>query len=213
MLRKKFSLFLFYRLELMVNESGSVWEGIDIGWTPRENTNKITEEAVRRIQDQSKKSQQVHKQIQQDKKTNTTIADFLSFLLDHIKNNDILKSLHELFFKIKQPDTGTTYIRKKINAIVIVWFFFPFYPTEAKKFWITPLFENLLHNEPLNITGYIDYIKRLSWKYHDNIALDPDLLVSFIIDIMVYHNLYKIDPINKDAKKEFFLQIKNELYK
>jgi hypothetical protein len=65
----------------------------------------VTEEAVRRIQDQSKKAQQVHQQIQQDKANNNTIAQFLGFLIEAIKNEHIVSLLYDVFFKTRNPET------------------------------------------------------------------------------------------------------------
>jgi len=196
----------------MANEVWGIWEWLDIGWAPRQDINKVTEEAVRRIQEEAKQAKQVHQQIKQDKQANSKLADFLGFLLKSIKDDSIISLLYELFFKTKHPKTGTTYIRKKINTIVIVWFFFPFYQKDAKDIWITTFFEDISWNEPMNLTWYINYIKKLSIKYHDNIPLDSDLIMKFLILIIWHYKLYDIKSLDSEQLQNFVLHIKNQLY-
>lgn len=196
----------------MANESGNLGEGLDIGWTPRQDVNKITEEAVKRIQDESKKAKHIQQQIQQDKQTNNKLANFLGFLIKTIKNEQLISILYDLFFKTKHPKTGTTYLRKKINTLVIIWFFFPFYISEAKKIWISSFFEELLSKEPMNLTWYINYIKKLSTKYHDNIPLDSAILMEFLIAIIDYYKLHDIPSLDQEQRENFVLHVKNELY-
>ncbi len=196
----------------MANEFWNLWEWLDIGWAPREDINKVTEEAVRRIQEESKQAKQTQQQIQQDKQANNKLANFLSFLLSEIKDEKIITLLYELFFKTKHHTTGTLYLRKKINTLVVVWFFFPFYTSEAKKIGISSLFETLTTKEPLNLTWYINYIKKLSATYHDNIPLDPEILISFLIAIISYFKLYSLETLDKQQYENFVLHIKNELY-
>ena len=86
----------------MANESGNLGEGLDIGWAPRQDINKVTEEAVKRIQEESKKAKHIQQQIQQDKQANNKLANFLGFLLKTIKDENIITTLYDLFFKTKQ---------------------------------------------------------------------------------------------------------------
>lgn len=196
----------------MANEFWNLWEGLDIWWAPREDINKVTEEAVRRIQEESKQAKQVHQQIQQDKQANSKLANFLTFLINNIKDEKLITLLYELFFKTKHPNTGTTYLRKKINTLVVVWFFFPFYMKESKEIWISSIFEDLLTKEPMNLTWYINYIKKLSIKYHDNIPLDTALLMNFLIAVINHYKLYDIPSLDDEQREKFILQVKNELY-
>lgn len=196
----------------MSNEFWNLWDGLDIGWAPRQDINKVTEEAVRRIQEEAKQAKQVHQHIQQDKQTNAKLATFLSFLITTIKDDALIALLYELFFKTKHPTTGTVYLRKKTNILVIIWFFFPFYLSEAKKDWIHTFYESLLWPTPLNLTWYIDYIKKLSAKYHDNVALDPENLINFLTAMITYFKLYDTQNLPEEEYQKFVLQIKNELY-
>ena len=86
---------------------------------PREDQNKITEEAVKRVQDQSKKAKQVRDQGKKEQKQNRKIAQFLTFLLNNIENNKLLHVLHTLFFKVRNPKDNVFYVRKNINAKVL----------------------------------------------------------------------------------------------
>jgi type IV secretory pathway VirB6-like protein len=196
----------------MANESGNLGEGLDIGWAPRQDVNKVTEEAVKRIQEESKKAKHIQQQIQQDKQANNKLANFLSFLIKTIKDENIIATLYDLFFKTKHPKTGTTYLRKKINTLVIIWFFFPFYLSEAEKIWISSFFEDLLSKEPMNLTWYINYIKKLSKKYHDNIPLDSAILMEFLMAIINYYKLHDIPSLDQEQREKFVLHMKNELY-
>ena len=58
---------------------GSGLDDINTWWQVREDTNKVTEEAVRRIQDNQKKAQQIGQDIKNDKATNGKYAKFLTF--------------------------------------------------------------------------------------------------------------------------------------
>lgn len=196
----------------MANEFWNLWEGLDIGWTPRQDVNKVTEEAVRRIQEEAKKAQQIHQQIQQDKQASNKLANFLSFLINTIKDDKLISILYELFFKTKHPSTWTIYLRKKINTLVVVWFFFPFYIIEAKKIWVNLFFDDLLSQEPLNLTWYINYIKKLSAKYHDNIPLDSNILIDFLVLIIDHYKLYDVPSLNEEQREKFILLVKNDLY-
>jgi len=135
--------------------------------------NKVTEEAVRRVQDNQKKAKQAQQQIQQDKANNAKLAQFLTFLLKTLKNDKLIVALYEVFFKTKHPKTEITYLRKSINTIVVVGIFAPFFPQEIKQFGLGPYFEKLIAiNKKPAITEYLTYLKQLSKTYHDNIPMD-----------------------------------------
>ena len=196
----------------MANETWGLWEWLDIGGQPRSDVNKVTEEAVRRVQDQSKKAQQVHQQIQQDKANNTTIAQFLTFLLKTIQNDKIISLLYEVFFKTKNPGTGVTHLRKKINVTVISWFFYPFYVKEADKLGVGHLFRPLIKESwSMSFGVYIAYIKQLAAKYHDNIALDQELLLKLLSEIIKYFEVHG-KKITDEEHAATIAQIKKELF-
>ena len=174
----------------MANETWGLWEWLDVGGQPRSDVNKVTEEAVRRIQDQSKKAQQVHQQIQQDKTNNTAIAQFLTFLLKTVQNDKIVSLLYDVFFKTKNPETGVTHLRKKIKHL--------FRPL-IKESW------------SMSFGVYIAYIKQLAAKYHDNIALDQELLLKLLSEIIKYFEVHG-KKITDEEHAATIAQIKKELF-
>ena len=94
--------------------------------------NKVTEEAVRRVQDDQKKAQQVGQDIKKDKATNDKFAKFLTFLLKDIKNDDLVRQIYHVFFKTRHPETDVLYLRKSMNVIMVAGMFVPFYQAEIK---------------------------------------------------------------------------------
>jgi len=198
----------------MVNEVGWIWEWLDIWWAPREDVNNVTEEAVRRIQEQAKQAKQIWQEIKQDKAINNKLAEFLWFLMKTLNNDHLVKHLYELFFKIKNPKTGITYLRKKINIFVITWLFYPFYVEQWKELGVDTFFESLLHhNNNLDLTHYIKYIKKLSEKYHDNVPLDQEILLELLVEIINHFEIFKTKELAEEKYQEFVLHLKNELYK
>ena len=197
----------------MVNEIGGMGEGMEFGGQPREDLNKVTEEAVRRVQDQSQQAKQTQQQIKQDKVINASLAQFLSYLLKHLTNEKLVHLLYELFFKTKNPTTGVTYFRKKINSFVIVGLFYPFYRDAAKEYQLDQFYISLLpHSNTLHLQEYVQYIKKLSHKYHDNIPLDPELFLKFLSEIIQYFDLYQIKELPPEKQEEFFHSLRHTLY-
>jgi glucuronate isomerase len=95
--------------------------------------NKVTEEAVRRVQDDQKKAQQVGQDIKKDKATNNKFAKFLTFLLKDIKSDTLLKQIYHTFFKTRHEETDLIHLRKNMNTIVVVGMFVPFYQEMIKE--------------------------------------------------------------------------------
>lgn len=196
----------------MANETWWLWEGLDIGGQPRSDVNKVTEEAVQRVQDQTKKAQQAHQQIQQDKKVNTSIAQFLAFLLKNIQDEKIISLLYDVFFKTKNPETWVTHLRKKINVTIIVGFFYPFYKKEADQFWISALFQDIVPlSNKIDFHGYLNYIKKLALKYHDNVALDQTYLIKLLSEITRYFEIHG-KKLNEEEHASSVEQIRKELF-
>ena len=196
----------------MVDEIWRLGEGLDVWWQVRSDVNKVTEQAVQRIQEQSKKAKQVQQQIFQDKKNNTNIAQFLSFLLKEIKNEKIISLLYDVFFTSKNPETWVTYFRKKVNIPIIVWFFYPFYQKESDQFGVSPLFQELLiQSGKLDFHEYIRYIKKLAIKYHDNVALDQTSLLKLLSEIIAYFEFHG-KKLSDEEHEASIAQIKKELF-
>lgn len=196
----------------MANETG--WIGMeDMGWEIREDVNKVTEEAVRRVQDNQKKAQQVAQQIKKDKDLNDKFAQFLIFLLRALNNETLIKALYEVFFKTKHPKTELTYIRKNINTIVVVGMFAPFYPKEIHQYQLEDFFTTLPHfSTSPTATSYIDYLKSLSKTHHDNIPMEKNALLDFLVEILLEYHLVNTNQMNAQEKKELRDSLSETLY-
>lgn len=197
----------------MANEIWPSIDGLEEGWWVREDVNKVTEEAVRRVQDNQKKAKQAQQQIQQDKQTNAKFAHFLTFLLRKIDNDKLITALYEVFFKTKHPKTDLTYLRKNINTIVIVGMFAPFFPAEIQQFGLDSFFEKLISlEETPKITEYLSYLKQLSKTYHDNIPIDKHAFIAFLTEVLIEFDLVNKDSLTEDQKKELQTGLQKELY-
>jgi hypothetical protein len=163
--------------------------------------NKVTEEAVRRVQDNQKKAQQIAQQIKKDKDLNDKFAQFLIFLLRALNNDRLIKALYEAFFTTKHPKTELAHIRKNINTIVIVGMFAPFYPKEIQEFKLEEFFTSLPHftTKP-TATSYIEYLKSLSKTHHDNIPMEKEALLDFLVEILIEYHLVNTSQMNTQEK-------------
>lgn len=203
----------FYQAK-MTNEIGPSIDGLEAGWGVREDLNKVTEEAVRRVQENQKKAKQIQQQIQQDKQDNEKFAQFLTFLLKTLKNEKLIHALYEVFFKTKHPKTKMVYLRKSINTIVVVGMFAPFFVNEIHKFWLTSFFEKLISlDQKPSITQYLDYLKQLSKIYHDNIPIDRQAFITFLTEILIEYHLVDGKQLTQEQKKELQTGLEKELYK
>lgn len=194
----------------MVNEMSGILGDIDTWEWVRKDTNKVTEQDVKRVQSDSAKAKKVQDEIKKNKWENNNIAQFLSFLLKNIKNDELMNSVYNTFFKVIDTRTKTSYLRKSTNNIMIIWFFAPFYKKELNSYKLWWFFEEItsnLSNKP-SLTEYIYYIKQLSKKYHDRIPINQDNLLKFLALLMGEFWIIK-DPLN-EANIE---KIKKELTK
>jgi hypothetical protein len=194
----------------MPNEIPWMMNWVDAAEWVRKDSNKVTEQDVKRAQTDWAKAKQVQIQIKAKKAENNNIADFLAFLLKIIKNEKIISSVYNTFFKVTDNKTNTAYLRKSMNNIVIVWFFAPFFPKELEEFNLKWYFQDLckLDWNLLNFDEYITYIKKLSSKYHDNIPVSQNHLLELLALIIWEFGISK-EALNEDGRKK----IKNELMK
>jgi len=189
-----------------------LWEWLDVWWAPRDDVNKVTEQDKKRIQENSQKAKQTAQQIKKDKKINNDIANFLSYLLKSLSNDQIISWIYNVFFKVKNPKNDITYLRKNPNNVVIIWIFAPFYVENLKQFNLFGFFDEIYDfNDELNLDWYIKYLKKLSWQYHDNIPIDKEEFLSFLLDVIVEFGLIKTDINSKDSL-EFKKTLENMLY-
>lgn len=194
----------------MSNEILWAMDGIDAWEWVRKDTNKVTEQDIKRSQSDASQAKKVQEQIKKQKAENNNIASFLSFLLKNIENEQIISSIYNTFFKVTDNRTKTSYLRKSMNNVVIVWFFAPFFPNELEKFQLKPYFQEFcrLDGSPLNLNEYMEYIKKLSKKYHDNIPINQANLLELLVLIIWNFGIQK--EAWNDAEKE---KLKKELLK
>ena len=195
----------------MADEIGGM--GLDsgeIGGQVREDTNKVTEEAVQRVQDNQKKAQQVQQEIKKDKATNDKLAKFLTFLLKDIKNDTVVKQIYHTFFKTKDEETDLVHLRKNINTTIIVGMFAPFYAAQMKELGLVDIYQDLRDfDQDVYLTGYISYIKQLLPKYHDGVVIDRQDFISLLTSVSEYYEL--IEKLSTDKVGEFKDTLKKEI--
>jgi len=165
----------------MAEEVVGVIESWEAWWSLQE---WVTEADIQKIQEEARKAKKVAQQLQQDKKQNNQLAEFLSFLLSEVTNNDIIKWLYDTFFITIDPKTNIPYFRKSMNDIVVIWIFYPFYIDKAKKTWVSHFYEKLKSAEKHSISWYIQYLQDLSDHYHDNIPIDQTSFVKLLVEII-----------------------------
>lgn len=195
----------------MADEVGG--SGIDEGnlwWEVREDANKVTEEAVRRVQDDQKKAQQVGQEIKSDKATNSKFANFLTFLLKDIKNDHLIRQIYHVFLKTKHEETALVHLRKSMNTLLVVGMFIPFYQDKIKELEIEFLYQDIFtFDGTIDLTWYIRYIKQLLPKYHDNISIDKQEFTKLLTQIAEYYHL--TEKLSAENTIEFEDTVKKEL--
>lgn len=156
--------------------------GVEDLWNVRSDVNQVWEEAVQHVQAQSKQAQHIAQQIKKDKAINYHLAQFLSFLMKKIQDEEFIKAIIATFFKTTNPKNQVTYLRRDINTYVVVGFFLPFFLKEAGSVKILPLYAGLNYQEASSsLKAYITYLGQLSEHYHDNVPIDQNALVHLIV--------------------------------
>ena len=144
----------------------------------------VTEADVQRVQENSRQAKKIAQQLQQDKKQNNQLANFLTFLLGELTNDKIIKWLYDTFFITIDPKTNIPYFRKSMNDVVVVWLFYPFYIAKAEEIWVDHYYKNLNNSRPESAEWYITYLQDLSDHYHDNIPINQCSFVELLIEIL-----------------------------
>lgn len=144
----------------------------------------VTEGDVQRVQENARQAKKVAQQLQQDKKQNNQLANFLTFLLSELTNEKIIKWLYDTFFITIDPETNTPYFRKNMNDVVVVGLFYPFFKDKADELWVSHFYENLNGAWKKNINDYILFLQDLSDHYHDNIPVDQWNFVNLLVEIL-----------------------------
>lgn len=172
--------------------------------------NKVTEEAVRRVQDNQKKAQKVGQDIKKDKATNNKFATFLAFLLREIKNDALVKQIYHTFFKTRHEETDMIHLRKSMNTIVVVGMFVPFYQDEIKQLGLDETYKDIRYFDgDVHLTKYITYIKQLLPKHHDNISIEKQEFTKLLTLISEYYQL--TEKLSGEKAIEFENTLKKEL--
>lgn len=184
----------------MAEESVWVIESWETWWSLNE---WVSEVDVQRVQEQSGQIKKIAKQIQQDKKANNQLAEFLTFLLREISNENIVNGLYNTFFITVDPKTNIPYFRKSMNDMVVVWLFYPFFIEKAKELWVSQHYESLNHAGELSVNWYIEYLQDLSNHYHDNIPINETSFIQLLVEILKEYlcnasDMPKLDKENPD---------------
>ena len=160
-----------------------VWiiESWETWWSLKE---WVTEADVQRVQENSRQMKKIAQQLQQDKKQNNQLANFLTFLLSEIRNDKIIKWLYDTFFITIDPKTNIPYFRKSMNDVVVVWLFYPFYTEKAEELWVSHYYKDLNCSLQKSVEWYITYLQDLSDHYHDNIPINQNSFVELLIEIL-----------------------------
>ena len=183
----------------------STW--IDDFGPVREDSNKVTEEDVQRVQAQSKQAKQVAQQIKKDKAINNQLAKFLWILMQKIENEELIKAIVSTFFKTTDQRNQITYLRKDINTYVVVGFFVPFFLKEAEDLKIMPFYDKLgVKTAWASLEKYIVYLWKVSEVYHDNIPIDQGPLITLII-LIAQTRIPKYQAIEYDELKQNTMEI------
>ena len=144
----------------------------------------VTEADVQRVQENARQAKKVAQQLQQDKKQNNQLANFLTFLLWEISNEKIIKWLYDTFFITIDPKTNIPYFRKSMNDVVVVWLFYPFYIEKSEELWVANYYKKLNNSKPKSAEWYVTYLQDLSDHYHDNIPINQNSFVELLIEIL-----------------------------
>lgn len=163
----------------------NVMSWIDDWEQVRQDVNQVTEEAVRRVQAGSAQAKQIQAQIKQDKAINNDLAKFLEFLLKTLKTEELITAVYNTFFKVTDPKTWATYFRKKVNNVVLIGFFAPFFKDKIHEYNLDNYYIDIFPQWNLSFATYMSYIRNLSKKHHDNIPIDKESLLTLIYYIMV----------------------------
>ncbi len=172
---------------------------------------EISEIAIQKVRENIKKAKQVAQQIKTSWKTNNQIANFLIFLLWELKSEEIISNIYKMFF-IKTENWKKTFI-KKVNNILLIGFFAPFYRIEIEKHKIDSLFKDIFNSWKLiTVDYYCNYLKKLSIKYHDKIAIPKKTVINFIISILSNFKILTPEELNNENYSKTYNNIEKKLY-
>ena len=195
----------------MTEEVVGIIESWETWWSLNE---WVTEADVQRIQENARQIKKIAQQLQQDKKQNNQLANFLTFLLSELSNDKIIKLLYDTFFITIDPKSNIPYFRKSMNNVVVVWLFYPFYLDKAKEIWISHYYEPLKSSSEHSISWYIQYLQELSDHYHDNIPINETSFIELLMEIIKEYlsNASDIDTLTDKSDSAYKEMIYEKLY-
>lgn len=184
----------------MAEEVISLIESWESGWSLNEG---VQESDVQRIQEEARQAKKIAQQLKQDKQQNNQLAQFLTFLLSEITNENIIKWLYDTFFITIDPKTNIPYFRKTMNDVVVVWLFYPFFIEKSNELWVSHFYEKLNSAWEKSIWWYMAYLQDLSTNYHDNIPVNQTSFIQLLIEIIKEYLTWakdapKLDENNPD---------------
>jgi len=201
----------YLKIYVMANETGGMsFDELNSWWQVREDTNKVTEEAVRRIQDNQKKAQQIGQDIKNDKATNDKFANFLAFLLSDIKSDTLIKQLYQTFFTTIEQESEAPNIKNNRDIALIVGMFVPFYEQHIKEIQLNDHYQDIRPFEGnISLTIYIEYIKKLITKHQKHMNLKKESFAKLLSYLGEYYQL--IEKLSPEKANEFEITIQKEL--
>jgi hypothetical protein len=184
---------------------------IESGETGGMGAEKVSEAAVQKVQEEARQAKQVAQQLKKDKAVNDKFAKFLTFLMQTITNEQIIKGIYNTFFTTVDYKTNVTYLRKNMNSVVVVGLFYPFYQAEGNQFGLEEHFASLLQPKTgFSIREYVQYLQELSNHYHDNIPINQSNFITLLVEIIKQY-LSKAsdvpvlsDGVDRDGRDEAF---------
>ncbi|HBB04845.1 TPA: hypothetical protein DCZ39_08430 [Patescibacteria group bacterium] len=127
-----------------------------------------------------------------------------------IKNDHVIKQIYTVFFKTRNEETELVHLRKSMNTVVVVGIFMPFYQEEIKELELQSFYQDIFYFDgDIHLTKYIEYIKKLLPKYHDNIVIDKKEFTKLLTHIAEYYHL--TEKLSTEKAIEFEDTIKKEL--
>jgi hypothetical protein len=97
-----------------------------------------------------------------------------------------------------------------MNTIVVVGMFVPFYQEMIKELELEWIYQDIRYFDgDVYLTKYINFIKQLLPKYHDNIIIDKQEFTKLLTDISEYYEL--TEKLSEEKAIEFKKTIQKEL--
>lgn len=92
----------------------------------------------------------------------------------------------------------------------MVWIFVPFYQDEIKRLELVSIYQDIfVFDGDSYLTKYIEYIKQLLSKHHDNNIIDKQEFIKLLS--VIAENYHLIEKLSNEKTIEFEDTIKKEL--